>query len=177
MRSADHGDTWAPVSGLGEYDWHVLERSRGTVAGAPAEQAQLFASTDGGTTFRPAGVAPAPPDDVAIDPADPRRWVAATPDGLATSADGGATWRPREPVPGALLAWPEPDALYRVDPGGAAWVSGDGGRSWEERGNAGGTPSTLDAGAKDALYLALPGAVVKRSTDGARTWEEVVTLD
>ena len=33
VRSEDHGDTWTPVSGLGEVDWHVLERSRGLIAG------------------------------------------------------------------------------------------------------------------------------------------------
>jgi photosystem II stability/assembly factor-like uncharacterized protein len=58
-----------------------------------------------------------------------------------------------------------------------AWLSKDGGESWEERGDAGGSPSTVDAGEDGALYLALPGAVIKRSTDGAKTWEDVTTLD
>ena len=177
VRSEDQGDTWTPVSGLGEVDWHVLERSRGLLAGVPAEGTDLFVSTDGGRAFSRGGVAPAPPDDVAIDPADPERWVAATAEGIATSSDGGATWRPREPIPGAQLAWAEPGALYRVDLGGAAWVSRDGGESWEERGNAGGSPSTLDVSPDGTLYLALPGAVIKRSGDGARTWKELTTLD
>ena len=123
------------------------------------------------TAARPSSAAASrrtPPDDVAIDPADPERWVAASAEGIATSTDGGASWRPREPMPGALLAWAEPDGLYRVDQGGLSWVSRDGGESWEQRGDAGGSPSTLDVGADGTLYLALPGAVVKRSTDGAR---------
>ena len=176
IRSSDHGDTWEAVSGLGEFDWHVLEHSRGLLAGVPAESADLYASADGGTSFERGGVAPTPPDDVAVDPADPERWVAASAEGIATSNDGGASWRPREPVPGALLAWAESDGLFRVDQGGMSWVSRDGGESWEERGDAGGSPSTLDAGADGTLYLALPGAVIKRSTDGARTWKEVTTL-
>ena len=177
VRSEDHGDTWTPVSGLGEVDWHVLERSRELIAGVPADGTELFTSRDAGAAFSRSGVAPAPPVDVALDPADPRRWVAATAEGIATSGDGGATWRPREPVPGTQLAWSEPDALYRVDQGGMAWLSKDGGESWEQRGDAGGSPSTVDAGEDGALYLALPGAVIKRSTDGARTWEDVTTLD
>jgi hypothetical protein len=176
IRSSDHGDTWEPVSGLGEFDWHVLEHSRGLLASVPAETADLYVSADGGTTFERGGVAPTPPDDVAIDPADPQRWVAASAEGIATSSDGGASWRPREPVPDALLAWAEPGGLYRVDQGGASWVSRDGGESWEQRGDAGGSPSTLDVGADGTLYLALAGAVIKRSTDGARTWKEHVTL-
>ena len=176
IRSGDRGETWEPVSGLGEFDWHVLEPSRGIIAGVPAEATDLYVSTDGGAAFERGGVAPAPPDDLAIDPADPERWVAASAEGLATSADGGASWRPREPVPGALLGWAEPDGLYRVDQGGMSWVSRDGGETWEQRGDAGGSPSTLDVGPDGTVYLALAGAVVKRSTDGARTWKEVVTV-
>jgi hypothetical protein len=177
VRSDDHGDTWTPVSGLGEVDWHVLERSRELLAGVPAEGPELFASRDAGAAFKRAGVAPSPPVDVAIDPADPRRWVAATAEGIATSGDGGATWRPREPVPGAQLAWPRPEALIRVDQGGTASLSRDGGASWEQRGDAGGSPTTLDADADGAVYLALPGAVIRRSTDGGRSWEDVASLD
>ena len=176
IRSADHGDTWEPVSGLGEFDWHVLEHARGLLAAVPAEATDLYVSADGGAAFERGGVAPTPPDDVAIDPADPERWAAASAEGIATSSDGGASWRPREPMPGALLAWAQPDGLYRVDQGGLSWVSRDGGESWEQRGDAGGSPSTLDVGADGTLYLALPGAVIKRSTDGAQTWKEVVTL-
>jgi len=175
--SRDGGDTWTPVSGLGEFDWHVLERSRGVLAAVPAGGAELYVSTDEGATFTRAGVAPAPPDELAIDPGDPDRWVAASAEGIASSSDGGATWRPREPVPGTQLAWAEPGALYRVDQGGMTWVSGDGGATWEQRGDAGGSPSTLDVGPEGALYLALPGAVVRRSGDGGRTWKDVVTLD
>jgi len=177
VRSQDRGDTWTPVSGLGEFDWHVLERSRGLLAAVPAGGAGLYVSKDEGATFSRGGVAPAPPDDLAIDPADPERWVAASAEGIASSSDGGATWRPREPVPGTQLAWAEPGALYRVDQGGMTWVSGDGGATWEQRGDAGGSPSTLDVGPEGALYLALPGAVVRRSADGGRTWKDVVTLD
>ena len=134
-------------------------------------------SRDAGATFERGGVAPTVPGDVAVDPADPERWVAASAEGIATSSDGGASWRPREPMPGALLAWAESDGLYRVDQGGMSWSSADGGESWEQRGDAGGSPSTLDVGADGTLYLALPGAVIKKSTDGAQTWKEVVTLD
>jgi len=177
VRSDDHGDTWTPVSGLGEFDWHVLERSRGLLAGVPADGTDLYISHDAGAEFSRNGVAPSPPVDLAVDPADPERWVASTAEGIATSVDGGASWRPREPMPNTQLAWAESGALYRVDQGGLAWVSADGGESWEERGDAGGSPSTLDVGTEGALYLALPGAVIKRSTDGARTWKEVTTLD
>ena len=176
IRSADQGDTWEPVSGLGEFDWHLLEHARGLLAAVPAGGADLYVSSDGGAAFERGGVAPTPPDDVAIDPADPERWVAASAEGIATSSDGGASWRPREPMPGALLAWAEPDGLYRVDQGGLSWVSRDGARAGSSAATPAGAPSTLDVGADGTLYLALPGAVVERSADGARTWKDVVTL-
>ena len=155
----------------------MLEHARGLLAGVPAEATDLYVSRDGGAAFERGGVAPAPPDDVAIDPADPERWVAASPPRAsrrprtAARAGGRASRCPARCSPG-----PSPTALYRVDQGGLSWVSRDGGESWEQRGDAGGSPSTLDVGADGTLYLALPGAVIKRSTDGARTWKEVVTL-
>ena len=99
VRSEDHGATWTPVSGLGKYDWHVLERSRGTLAGVPAERAELYVSTNGGAAFERSGVAPAVPDDLAIDPADPRRWVAATADGWRCVIWLPSPWPPRSSRP------------------------------------------------------------------------------
>jgi hypothetical protein len=46
------------------------------------------------------------------------------------------------------LAWPEADALYRLDPGGPLMLSRDGGARWEEVGSTGGEPHALVAPAR-----------------------------
>ena len=178
VRSGDHGDTWSPVSGLGEFDWHLLERSRELLAGVPADGTELYISHDAGVEFSRNGVAPSPPVDVAIDPADPERWVASTAEGIATSEDGGATWRPREPMP---------ERAARLARAGRALPRRPGRPGVGERGRRGDVGGARRRGrqpeharrraTEGALYLALPGAVIKRSTDGARTWKEVTTLD
>ena len=108
--------------------------------------------------------------DLAIDPSDPRRWIATAPDGVWLSRDEGGTWRPVDPVPNSYLAWPTADALFRLDPGGPLMVSRDGGGRWEEVGSTGGEPRALTAADPDLLYAALVDGTVTASRDGGATW-------
>jgi len=118
---------------------------------------------------------PGPTIDLAISPADPERWVSTTANGIFLSVDGGGTWRGIDPKANVRLAWPEEDALYRIDPGGPVWVSADGGGTWEERGSTGGEPRELTAASADELYAALLDGTVSRSADGGATWEKLLT--
>jgi hypothetical protein len=176
IRSGDRGDTWQSVSELGEEDFHVLDRSADLLAALPAGERRIMASTDGGRTFTETGTAPAPPNDLDIDPSDAERWVIATEQGTFTSADGGETWRQRDVVTLAHMAWAGPTRLYRMVAGGSTEVSQDGGTTWQVRGSAGATPTTLAADARGQLYAGLPDGIIKQSVDGGRTWRVLVEL-
>jgi hypothetical protein len=78
-------------------------------------------------------VAPDPLVDLGADPDDPSRLIASTQGGLITSADGGRSWRTRDPIPNVRCAWPAANALYRIDPGGPVKFSSDGGQPGRPR--------------------------------------------
>ena len=113
----DAGRSWTAVSELGTADFHAIERSGGRVIGALFGEAQVLVSYDEGANWQ-GRAAPAVLTDLAVDPDDPARWVATAEDGVFVSRDEGGTWRPVDTVAGAYVAWPAPDALYRIDPGG-----------------------------------------------------------
>ena len=170
IRTTDGGRTWSSVSELGTADFHAIELSRGRLVASMFEQAQIYVSGNGGRTFE-TRAAPLPLVDLEVDPADPRRWVASAENGLYTSGDEGRTWRPRDPTPHSRFAWPKPDELYRIDPGGPVQLSRDGGTKWERVGTTGGEPQAL-AASDGALYAALLDGSIRESRDGGRTWTE-----
>jgi photosystem II stability/assembly factor-like uncharacterized protein len=175
IRSADRGDTWEPVSALGDADYHILQARGDRVVAVRAEELDIQVSTDGGSRFD-ARTPPDTPLDVAFDPENPERMVVATQQGTFSSNDEGRSWRPRDPIPSEQLAWAEPDALYRADPGGMVKVSTDGGATWQDRGNVGLTVNELAADDKGTLYASVPGGEIQRSTDGAKTWKRLLRL-
>jgi hypothetical protein len=175
MRSGDAGDTWEPISQLGESDFHILQALGDRVVAVRVDETDIQVSGDGGAGFEPR----TPPDmplDVAFDPQDPSRMVVATQQGTFSSSDEGSTWRPRDPNPTEQLAWGEPDALYRSDPGGAIKVSADGGASWKDRGNVGLSVNELAVDDEGTLYASVPGGEVHTSADGGATWKRLLRL-
>ena len=174
IESTDAGETWTPITLLGEADFHVLRSVGRYVYGDDASNDRLLRSADEGRTWatfeKPE---PAELVDLAANPDDPRRLVASTTggfkEGLFSSQDGGASWKRRNDASG-LLAWPTADRLYLVNGLGKVVVSGDGGRTLERRGEIGGQPAALLAVAKDDVYVALHDGTIKRSTDGGSTW-------
>ena len=176
IRSGDGGDTWEPVSALGDADFHILQARGDRVVAVRAEEIDIQVSTDGGRSFD-TRTPPDMPLDVAFDPEDPERMVVATAQGTFSSSDEGRRWRPRDPIPTDQLAWAAPDALYRSDPGGLIKVSSDGGQTWEDRGNVGLSVNELAAGQDGTLYASVPGGEVHRSTDGGATWKRLLRLE
>jgi hypothetical protein len=176
MRSGDAGDSWEPVSALGDADYHLIQASGDHVVAVRAEETDIGVSTDGGRSFQ----ARTPPDlplDVAFDPEDPQRMLVATAQGTFSSSDGGRSWRPRDPIPSEQLAWAAPDAVYRAAPGGLIKASADGGATWKDRGNVGLPVNELAADDEGALYASVPGGEVHRSTDGGATWKRLLRLE
>lgn len=166
--SRDGGQTWQPVSLLGQADFHVLESSGQRVYGFDGVRARLMVSRNGGRVWirrtPPAGMIA-----LAIDPTDPDRIVTSTTRGFYRSTDAGRSWRRTRPGPFALLAWPRADRLLLIDGQGRVHVSTDGGTNLRTVGSIGGQPAAFIAHA-DALYAALADGKVQRSSDGGRTW-------
>ena len=174
IRSDDAAKTWTSVSELGKSDFHTIEPSRTQLAGAISGSSQVLVSDDGGRTWA-SRAAPGALIDMAVDPESPDRWVATSAEGVYVSGDGGGSWRPVDPTPNSYLAWPAPDALYRLDPGGPLKRSRDGGRRWEDAGDTGGEPQALTAADPETLYAALVDGTIKRSADGGGSWTDLVT--
>ena len=175
IRSADAGNTWEAVSELGKSDFHILQATGDHVVAVRAEETDVLVSRDGGRSFE-ARTPPSMPLDVAFDAKDPARMVVATEQGTFSSADGGDSWRPRDPVASDQLAWGA-EGLYRSDPGGVVKLSTDGGETWTERGNVGPTVNELAVDDGGALYASVPGGEIKQSTDGGATWKRLLRLE
>ena len=168
IRSTDAAQTWSTVSLSGEVDFHALHSAHGKVYGWDSGSGRLMVSSDDGRSWDTRSTLGL--RDFAVSPDDPQVLLATTEQGLARSADGGRTFTA---VPGApalaVLAWPQAASLYGVDLTGQVHASGDGGRSWGERGVLGGPPEALSADGAD-LYAAATGKGILASADGGRSW-------
>ena len=168
IRSRDGGRTWTPVSLLGKADFHALEVSGRRVYGFDGTQGRLMTSTNGGETWQQREP-PAAIFDLAVDPRQPQRVVAATEAGLVASSNGAVDWlQLRDDISG-LIAWPQRDRFYLVGGNGTVGLSTNGGRDWRAVGSVGGRPVAFVARGR-TLYVALDDSSVKRSNDGGRTW-------
>lgn len=168
IESTDSGESWQPISLLGEADFHVLRFAGERVYGYDASHDRLLVSADRGRSWnelkRPGLML-----DLAVDPSDWRRIVATTEEGMFESRDGGQSWN-RVGAAVGLLAWPRRERLYLVAGGGQVFASRNGGRLLEHRGEIGGQPAALLAQRANELYVALHDGTIKRSIDGGASW-------
>lgn len=173
IESRDGGQTWQPISLLGEADFHVLESAGGRLYGFDSMSGRLLKSTDGGASWEEM-TAPDALLDLAVRPEIPRRVLAATERGLLASADGGRTWSETGSRKLGLLAWAEDGRVFLVDGTGRVFVgAGEDGGGWRPVGDAGGTPAAFIAQG-GVLYVALHDGGVVASRDAGRSWVERV---
>lgn len=168
IESNDAGETWEPISLLGEADFHALRFIGERVYGFDATNNRLMISTDGGDSWderRP----PGPLVDFAVDPDSPTHIIASSELGLLDSSDEGETWRPLFDAAG-LLAWPSAQRFYLVTVGGQVFTSEDAGANWEHVGQIGGEPAALLATNAQELYVALHDGTIKQSRDSGVSW-------
>jgi hypothetical protein len=171
IESTNAGESWEPVSLLGEADFHVLRSAGKRVYGYDATNDRLLASVDEGRTWE--GLErPGPMLDLAVHPSQRNRVVASAQGtsgpALYGSRDGGKSWRAIGQTFG-LLAWPAPDRLYVVTLDGEVLASADAGATFERRGEVGGEPAAfLAEGA--TLYVALHDGAIKQSSDSGASW-------
>jgi hypothetical protein len=172
IESTDAGESWRPISMLGEADFHVLRSAGERVYGYDASNDRLLASADAGRTWSELE-RPVPLVDLAADPADSLHVVAAgvsdLSQGLYESRNGGRTWNGIGDSVG-LLAWPASERLFLVDAGGNVFLSTNGGGRFVRRGSIAGQPAAFLGQGVDELYVALHDGTVKRSTDGGVSW-------
>jgi len=166
--STDAGQTWRPISLLGEADFHVLEGIGRRVYGFDSSNERLMVSLDGGGRWSER-TAPEPLISLAFEPNDPKRIIGAGENRLYASSDEGRHWRSLEGEPG-LIAWPTKEQLYLVRGDGRALFSGNSGARWTRVGDVGGQPAAFEAEGSRDLYVALHDGTVKRSVDGGRSW-------
>jgi hypothetical protein len=169
IESRDAGNTWRPISLLGEADFHVLRSFGKRIYGYDATNDRLMISLDAGRRWEKRQ-RPAPLIDLAADPDDPERLVAAGERGLYRSGDGGRSWNLVRDDAVGLLTWPAQRSLFLVDGRGQVFVSPNGGRGWRAIGQIGGQPAALLGRSAAELYVALHDGTIKRSEDGGRTW-------
>jgi photosystem II stability/assembly factor-like uncharacterized protein len=107
------------------------------------------------------------------DPANPARLFVGGHHGVASSSDGGKTWRQVDSLEGAdAMGWAFSGERVLVGGHPGLFVSGDGGRTFEHRNE--GLPATdIHAlGAADGvIYAASPQLGLFASLDGGQTWE------
>jgi photosystem II stability/assembly factor-like uncharacterized protein len=172
IESTDSGESWEPISLLGEADFHVLRSMGRRVYGYDATNDRLLVSDDRGRSWDELQK-PGPLVDLAVDPGNHKRLVAASAggleEGLFESRDAGRTWKRVGEAVG-LLAWPRPDRLYVVVQGGLVFSSTDGGRRLRQAGDIGGAPAALLAQSPTELYVALHDGTIKRSSNGGASW-------
>lgn len=171
IASTDAGRSWIPVSLQGKTDFHVLEASGRRLYGFGSDwetrKEQFLVSDDAGRSWRER-TAPEPLIDLAIDPDDADRAVAAGQAGLHITMDAGRRWRNLQGRPG-LLAWTSA-GLYSVDSTGVVRLTRHDLSGATTAGRVGGEAAAFDAPGARELYVALHDGTIKRSLDGGRSW-------
>lgn len=166
LESRDGGETWHPLSLLGEADFHALRAAHGRIYGWDSTSTAFMVSSDGKTWERRARLQVR---DFVVSPSDPGLVLATTPAGLGRSTDGGHTWERVNAPPLALLSWEEPAALWGLSPNGAVYQSADAGAVWQQEGAINGSPVAFVAD-KGLLYVALHNGGIYVSADKGQTW-------
>ena len=164
------GQTWQPLSLLGDVDFHALVTAHDQVYGIDSQTGALMVSRDRKTwETRSEGL---PFSDIAVSPDDPDVLVGAAQDGLAGSDDGGKSWEKVASQRAAYLSWTA-DGLFAVTPEGTVARSADGGKNWQSLGSTGGLPAALLV-TDEGVYVAVHEAGIKQSTDGGQTFEFLI---
>lgn len=169
IRSSDAGQSWSPVSLLGEADLHALRTVGDAVFGWDSGTGALLASADGGGSWETRSVLAL--RDFVVDPGNLDHLLATTATGLMVSTDGARTWTP---VPGApplsVLAWPASDRLFGSAPDGTVATSTDRGATWTPTGSVAGSPAAMTAAPESGLVAIATEDGVAVSTDGGSSF-------
>jgi hypothetical protein len=118
----------------------------------------LFESADGGRRWQKVKGLPPVISDLVVDPADPARWIAATPAGVYRSQDGGQSWAAISPP------WTVWDLAF--DGQGRLFLGRSNGLAWSDEL---GTP-TIDWQSSEAMNKVYFLRVVPNPAEPAQVW-------
>ncbi len=180
LKSEDDGRTWRKISdgGGAPVAFQAIAVSRAaprTIYGFEGP-AGLVVSRDGGTSWRPAGKAPAEIFDLALSPDDPSDLLAATRTGLFRSRDGGTSWSrihqataPATTVKilggGRIMAFVYGLGLIESGDDGANWSVLTGG--FQDRALM---SLAIDPAGSGKMYATVDSGSVVVSDDGGKSW-------
>ena len=178
VESTDAGETWQPVSLLGEADLHALTVDGTDVHGWDSVTGTVLRSADGGRSWtsgaRLDGVA-----DLAVLPGA-GGLLATTAAGLLVSTDGGQGFDRYDPEPPTMLTQlasrpgtPQPVVGVGVEGEGDVWSLTDG--SWERVGTVGRAVTAFTV-TPDGSMLASTDSAILVSTDQGQTWQQRAPL-
>lgn len=172
LESSDSGATWDTVSLSGDVDFHALDAKGGAVYGYDSGRGELLTTTDREDWT---SLGQIPLADVAVKADDAATLIVTTEQGPQVSTDGGETFSVIDGAPVIMLVeWPHAEEIYGIAPDGVAYVSDDGGSSWNDRGELGGRPQAMTATQDGSVYVAMEGSIVV-SKDGGETFEPFYT--
>jgi len=139
IESTDGGATWEKLSLAGEVDFHGLAMAHDQIYGWDSTSGRFMVSRDGRSwesrsTVQLFGFA--------VDPDDADHVVAAGPEGLVVSREGGRTWQRQEGPDAVTVSWQGRD-LRAATGDGAVQRSHDGGETWAVAGELPGEPHVL----------------------------------
>lgn len=168
IESRNAGQTWQPLSLLGQADFHTLRIVDGRIYGYDSTGGVLLTSADRRQWETLARLVI---EDFVINPKNPNQFIASTPAGLQTSMDGGRTWQPHTGPPLKMLGWDPEAGLWGLTAQGGVFHATDDGATWQQTGTAGGVPEAMLV-TPDALYVAIQEQGIRVSADGGMTWTE-----
>ena len=167
LESRDAGRTWRTIVLRGAADLHTIRAAGGRLYAHDAAGNRLMTGSVDASGFSqvrsPAGTLV----DLAVDPSDSDRLMAATDRGLFTSKDSGMDWnRITENLTGLLAYTDKRLLLFTADGNVSRRVKWD----WRPIGALGGPPAAV-AYTGGRLYAAREDGSVVQSSDDGRTWK------
>lgn len=172
VESTDAGETWEPVSLLGEADLHSIELVGDVIYAYDSTSQTLIVTNDGQRWHAIAQLLPIL--DIAVDPAVNDTVYATTSTGELVRSTQGAEPSPVYDAPSGLVAidWQPDGPLVGVTKDGTVMTSSDGESDWTEAGRLDGAIQALDV--SPGRWHAATETGVYESTDDGATWDVVL---
>lgn len=172
VESTDLGETWTVTGGLGENDFHALAPTVDGVYAAEATTKSIWLLASSGE-WEQRGELEA--RDLAVDPSDPSRQIAADFEAeVWASSDGAYTWNRLSEGPSLLeIEWVDGDELYGIDEAGAIWGAPDFDGKWAQIASGPGGPKTFYVVDPDHWWVATHGGRIFRTENAGVDWVDV----